>query len=77
MDYNMSELKTILIKLEDLKEFMEFRFDKADEHFAKLNGQTLLNSEHRIKQVTHNKWIKGILVLIIIPLGFLLLRSFL
>ena len=59
----MSEetISVIIAKLEGLKEIMNERFDRneehhrqVNEHLAKLNGQTAKNSAFRIQQATVN-----------------------
>ncbi|MEK7578859.1 MAG: hypothetical protein AAB456_04085 [Patescibacteria group bacterium] len=44
-------------------------------HLEKLNGQVATNTEHRIKQVNNNRWMYGLLTLIIIPVLFLIIEK--
>ncbi len=50
--------------------------ERIEVHVKETNGQVAENSDHRIRQQTHNKWIKGILVLLVLPTGFLIIKSF-
>ena len=48
--------------------------ERIEVHVKETNGNVKKNSEHRIKQKTHNAWIKGILVLIVLPILFLIIK---
>jgi len=49
--------------------------DRIEKHVIATNGNVKLNTEHRITQKTHNKWMYVIVVAILIPVAFLIFKS--
>lgn len=68
--------ETLANMIGNLKETVEDGIKRTDEHFKKLNNKVGLNSDHRIAQKTHNNWIRGIIAMIVIPIAFLIFKSF-
>lgn len=50
--------------------------DRFDAKFKVLNGQTARNSNGRIKQAVHNRWIYGLVISVALPVTFLFIKSF-
>lgn len=77
------QISTIIERIDGLKALMLEKFQQNEEdhqavkeHLTKLNGQVAKNSEARVQQDTHNRWMKAIVVSLILPTAFLLLKSF-
>lgn len=66
-----------------LEKLIEEKFEQNEQdhkavrdHLAKLNGQTAKNTEFRIKQGTHNKWMYGLVISVAVPTLFLILKNY-
>jgi len=70
---NQPTTRELEVKLDNLTEKVEDGFKGVHERQDRLNGEVNRNSKHRIRQEMNNKWLFGIIVLLVIPTVLLII----
>lgn len=60
--------------IENLTQKVEEGFKVMHEKQDKTNGNVKCNTEFRITQLTHNKWMYGLFAIVIVPILFLIFK---
>lgn len=67
--------QTLAVMIQGVKELVEAGDRKTHERLDRLNGQVKKNTEQRIQQASNNKWIYGVLTLLVLPACFLVIKN--